>query len=171
MINMTPPYTPELLPKVQLLITKYLNPNSVVLEVGSGYSTPWLAGLCGELTSLEHDEAWYAAVTLALKDCNLGGDLVLTPAYRFIRYIDELEDNSHNLVYIDCLDNYRIQCLTHAIPKLKKGGWMVLDDSHWEILWPAKSLLANWDSVCMSGDHERHTGETCFHQTTIFYKP
>ena len=60
------PDAPWLTPEAIRLLDSMLRPSDIGAEFGSGRSTLWLARRCAHLTSVEHDEAWYATVSATL---------------------------------------------------------------------------------------------------------
>lgn len=98
-----------------------------VFEFGAGASTAWLAKRAGTVISVEHHADWhkmisplvegFANVTLWRRD--LPGD-------GYIGAIDEA-GGKFDLIVID--GRRRIECLRRAIPHLKAGGVILLDDS------------------------------------------
>ena len=53
-IEIKPPYVPELLPVVQLIVERILADGGDVFEYGSGFSTLWLAEFA-DVVTVEHD--------------------------------------------------------------------------------------------------------------------
>ena len=179
-MRITPPLTPELLPevahKIEGLLLSLNSPR--VLELGSGWSTLWFAGLGSiRVDSLEHDHGWYHDVNDALEEYRLKASVSLEDENNFPLVVEGFPDNSFDLVLIDCVDSQRLPCLIAAQSKVKPGGYIVLDDSHWDPgpgkadLSKAFSILASWEQETLSGQHKRKTGETAFHQTTFFRRP
>lgn len=125
-----------------------------VFEWGSGGSTLFLANLGAKSTSIEHDPAWYARVAPRLAarldrpelrliqpapvDCPHAAD---DPAQygssdprfsgmsfeAYVHAIDRFADESFDLVLID--GRARPACIRRAIPKVRRGGWLVLDNA------------------------------------------
>lgn len=167
-----PPFTPELLPEVQAKIEAYLRSlpsKATVLELGAGWSTVWLAqmGFLG-VTSVENNLDWYLEVRSTL--ANLGLSVSLLHRYPTPELIREFPNNYFDLVYVDCIDPAREPCALAARDKVKIGGWLVLDDSHWEMLQTTVAAMKGWGSLSIEGTHLRKSGERHFHRTTIFKK-
>lgn len=178
-----PPYMPELLAEVQARIEAFIGEARrslppaagyapAVLEFGSGWSTIWFGLLGCAITSFEHDPDWFAEVFRVLEEQQAAG-----LCHRFARvqlaqpYIfppSPWKGHTYDLVYVDCVDECRVPCVEVSMGLLRSGGMFVLDDSHWEILKPAREMLSIWPSETISGQHARKTGEVCFHQTTIY---
>jgi hypothetical protein len=123
----------------------------VVFEYGSGGSTLFFSGKAGKLISTEHDESWYnvvskripstAHIELVTPEPNPGARSYTTtsnssmnPAYagqdfsNYVRTIDKYADGTFDLVLVD--GRARASCIAHAIPKVRKGGYIMLDNSY-----------------------------------------
>lgn len=174
-----PPYTPELLSAVQEDVAAFLRTLPTerpprpprVLEFGAGWSTVWFAQLGADVVSVEHSGRWFAEVARALARLYLRADLRLVAPDDFPAQAAEFPDGHFSLVLVDCIDGQRLPCVAASLSKLRPGGLLVLDDSHWDMLRPAFDLLTGWDRWAQSGMHTRKTGEVKYHQTTIFVRP
>lgn len=135
-------------------LDRYLEPSHVCLEWGSGRSTPWFASRVGHLTSVESDPPWHAQIDRLLSATNVSNvdhrlieaDLLLTFAmattssqvsdlHRYAEVAREFEDKSLDFVLID--GAARDLCLVEAIPKIRAGGILALDNANW--LFPSDS--------------------------------
>lgn len=134
-----------------------LSKSSRVFEYGGGGSTLFFANRVKEVITVEHNKEWYAILTKIVKDKSISnwhgflieagaGDLVpqadkSNPDHYssgdqpskgknyadYVKCIDQYEDNSFDLVSVD--GRSRPSCIKHAIPKIKKGGYLLLDNS------------------------------------------
>jgi len=124
-----------------------VQPGFVVFEFGSGASTPWFAERTAYIYSVESDPDWHAAVWEALKPIGCY-ELTLCPVedkYGSQHYADQIKqqpDESVDLVFID--GKARPHCLLAAKPKVKPGGWMVMDDLTYNPVKTALHLLDDW---------------------------
>lgn len=85
----------------------------------------------------------------------------MRPQYRdYIGAIDGFADGYFDIIAVDGKE--RVGCTVHAVPKLKAGGVLVLDDSEREEYEEVFALLSAW-SACRLGFGLR--------QTTLFVKP
>lgn len=143
-----------------------------VLELGAGRSTAWLAARAGSVLSWESDGAWAGQVREQVAARGFANVLLRevsiddTP-----RELAELPSDSLDVVLIDCLESSGVKRLDLLVPAgrlLRRGGWLVLDDSDRKHLWPAAELLRGWR-------RERHVGIKPFPlmalETTLFQKP
>jgi hypothetical protein len=138
-------------------LESHLRPDMRVFEYGSGGSSLFFARRVREGISIEHDPAWAAEVKQALVDQRLanwtvqlvepsndgsGGDPSDPASYTssdapqvgrsfraYAAAIDKFPDDSFDLVMID--GRARPACFVHARPKVKPGGWLLLDNADW----------------------------------------
>jgi hypothetical protein len=128
-------------------LRSYLRPEMDVFEYGSGGSTIFLASRVVELVSVEHDLEWYTKTTRRLEDLGLQCTYLLRepvagaderfrstdPAYRemsfepYVKAIDACDDGTFDLVIVD--GRARPACAIRAIPKVRAGGYLLLDDA------------------------------------------
>lgn len=173
-MKIVPPYTPELLHEVQVRIRVFLENRKSprVLELGSGWSTIWFAHMA-QVLSLEHSEDWYREVARAYEEeVGFVPNLILTEPCNFPRIMQQMRREYYDLIYVDCIDEVRGACTFASIPLLRQGGWLVLDDTHWDLWRQILLNLRNYgfrDEV-YSGTHLRKDGQTHFHHTTILTK-
>lgn len=169
-----PPYTPELLLVVQYAVENILGGSGIVFEYGSGYSTLWFAQLA-DVVSVEHDEEWSNEVIRALIET--GPDWPDKVAYMLVGkenmpgIIHKYHYDAFDLVLVDCVANQRNRAVKAAMPHVKLGGWLLLDDSHWPTLKESRELLKEWPCTIVRGPHIRHTGVTRYHQTSMYQRP
>jgi precorrin-6B methylase 2 len=129
----------------------HLTKEMVVFEYGSGGSTLFFAQRVKKVTSIEHNKKWYKLVTKKIKQNNLKNcECILkepenwelkTKAIKgyssnkdmehtFVKYVNSINNfkkKSLDIVFID--GRARNSCISHAIPKIKKGGYLILDNS------------------------------------------
>lgn len=160
-----PPYTPELLPSVQIAIRKYVYPGCKVLELGSGWSTIWFAMMNCSVVSVEHDVDWYAEVNRVLVLERLTAHVLRVEPEQFPNIVTATSEC--DIIFVDCIDEQRIPCIREAVHKVRVGGILVVDDTHWEKMKPVWDIV-NWGGENIRGMHTRKTGETLLHQTTIY---
>lgn len=135
------PDAPWLTLKAVDFIASILHKECLGLEYGSGRSTVWFAARVKHLVSIEHNPDWYALVTdkiqhLGLK--NVEYHFYPKPAEssnfqgllssNYVLASESLKPNSLDFVLVDGI--VRPACAIRAIPLLKKGGWLILDDAN-----------------------------------------
>lgn len=153
-------------------LRRRLGPESRVFEYGSGGSTLFFAKSAGSVVSMEHDPRWFRRVADALAAAGLtNASLRLAepgpgPSKdygsgrrgwkrrdfgAYVRAIDAEPDASFDAVLVD--GRSRVACVRHAMPKVKPGGLLVLDDSQraryrvaWRVLdaagWKRRSFFS-----------------------------
>jgi predicted O-methyltransferase YrrM len=130
------PDAPWLTPEAIRLLDSMMRPSDTGAEFGSGRSTLWLAQRCAHLTSVEHDEEWYARVSRTLADEGItqvdyqchprdasdaaGGRSAYVQAARF------LGDESIDFALVDGV--YRDYVTSFLLPKIRPGGILVVDN-------------------------------------------
>jgi len=128
-----------------------------VFEYGSGGSTLFWITRVKETISVEHDTSWYSNMknhpdTQAAQNFryilaepandpefgkkrfeNPDDYISADPAYKgknfeeYAKSIDSYPDNYFDIVVVD--GRARPSCIKHGIPKLKKNGWLIIDNS------------------------------------------
>jgi predicted O-methyltransferase YrrM len=98
-----------------------------VLELGGGNSTLWFLGKGAHLTTLESSTEWAEFIKGKVAHDNLmvlGQDAVAA-------YLQNLPDGSFDLVLVDCKAAVmnRNDAVRIGRSKVRKGGWLVLDNS------------------------------------------
>jgi len=169
---LTYPYRPYLSPGAIgffALVLQYplLPPWATAFEWGSGGSTIWLAERCRSLVSIEHDPEWHHLVEGKLHEMGLEADLRFVREERYAEAIGGYPDKTLDLVFVDGIDRTRSECVARAIPKVKPGGWLILDDTHWAKLKPAREQLAEWPHFIAIG-YKDHNGKRIRTQTTFY---
>ena len=137
-----------------------LNKESKVFEYGVGGSTIFLSKRVGELISVEHDSEWFLRTQKVISDMKdfkwtgylkepqatetpIIGDGADPSLYTttdeslsgqsfkdYVTTIDIYEDKYFDLILID--GRSRPSCFVHALPKIKDGGYIVLDNAERE---------------------------------------
>lgn len=116
-----------------------LQPGWRGIEFGSGYSTPWLARRLGFLLSIEDDAAWHARVAQLLADTETTG-VVRHELRQGSAYADlaEFIDGFFDFALVDGSD--RAACVAAALPKIRRCGWVYLDNSDKDMTRPDGDL-------------------------------
>ncbi len=121
-----------------------LDPGKKILEFGSGNSTLWFLEKKGNVTSFEHCKDWYKTVKEYAESASF--DKQVMEQFNFQNtqkeatwsLLNKIENESFDLILVDGANDYnnRNECIKKSISKLKKGGWMVLDNSDHPNNWP-----------------------------------
>ena len=129
-----------------------------VLEFGSGGSTVFFLQRKANLVTFEHSEVWIEKLKPKLQTYdNLKINLVnyvrretASNAHeQYLHGLEEVRDNSLDLVLVD--GRHRVECIRASIPKVKKNGYIILDDSDRPEYSEAFELLTEWESFVISG--------------------
>ena len=150
----------------------YLKPDMHVFEYGAGGSTLYFAKRVRHVVSVEHDEGFHGLVSGILSRRAIGNcELLLHKAepcgkddddfasyqekYKgwcfgtYVKAIDAYPDRSFDLVLVD--GRARMACVRRALPKLKPGGALMLDNSDRPAYAQAGGLLAGIPPLHMPG--------------------
>jgi hypothetical protein len=126
-------------------LSSWLRPGYHGLEWGSGRSTLWFARRVACLVSVEHDENYYREVSTRLKKSGLSN-----VDYRhcsdesgYLAVGENLPPLSLDFVLVDGIA--RDRCALAAVPRLKPGGLLILDNSNWYL--PSQSRSPNSRSL------------------------
>jgi hypothetical protein len=139
-------------------LLKRLPPNPVVFEYGSGGSTLFWLKHGARCTSVEHDAQWFALMRQRIgnndrldyrlippdvEPVSVDADPADPRAYRsadvafanqtfrnYARQIDKFPNQHFDVVLID--GRARPSCLMHSVPKVKRGGLLILDNAERE---------------------------------------
>ena len=135
------PEMPWFAPAAILRLDEILQLDWIAFEWGSGRSTPWIARRVKFLTSIETSTEWFERIRQQPRVNYLVRFVPLDSPYA----IDGLLNNSLDLIVID--GEERRACLAHALPKIKPGGWLVIDDFESLIYREIRALVCAWPGV------------------------
>lgn len=158
--------------KAKKWLVSFLKPNMVVFEYGSGGSTIFFARRVRKIISVEYQLSWFFGVWIALwgrgifnfrlhlarpeRGAKIKRDYMSSDPNinsfsfkKFVTTIDQYSDHYFDLVFVD--GRARNQCVKHAIPKVKKGGYLMLDDSDREIYQVGKNYLLKYKQTKLDG--------------------
>lgn len=113
-------------------------------EWGSGGSTIWLSQRTKDVITLEHDAGWVEKIQAELDEYGITNvSLLHRPLVGgYVEYIDGFPDEHFDIIMVD--GRQRSDCLRHAIPKLRCGGALVLDNSERAEYQEAQKMVAHW---------------------------
>lgn len=126
-----------------------------VFEYGGGGSTLWLEDRSATVTVVEHDGQWQKRLaaqlsptaTLLFRPPTAAGTIPSAAASgyfdHYVAAIDEQLDDSLDLVIVD--GRARVACVRRALPKVKPGGLLVLDDTDRARYRIAAEMLSGWE--------------------------
>lgn len=150
-----------------------LNPTFVVFEWGSGASTGWVARRARFVYTVEDVCEWAEVVLAYLDDHGIynaqmicvpehgtwqigpgGLRMILLPIqderyYSYVRATQLFPNECFDVMLVDgCALQWarlRANCVFEAIPKLKPGGWLMLDDAHRPEYAAVHDALGTWE--------------------------
>lgn len=145
-----------------------IQPDWVCFEWGSGGSTVWLAELARQVVSIEHNKEWYDTTNEWLKQYGLEDKAIVNLrelGNGYADYILKYPDAYFDLIEIDGRE--RALCLKYALPKLKPGGILVIDNSEREQYQASmnEAGIKKWEHVDFFSGHS--DGWT----TSVYFKP
>jgi precorrin-6B methylase 2 len=108
-------------------IARELDRTSRVLEFGAGMSTRWFAMRSGSVLSLEADPRWLERVQVALSSKGLDNVELRLRTPDNIADLTGIADQSFDFVLVDGVSRH--ECVVAALPKLKPGGRLYLDNT------------------------------------------
>ena len=138
--------------RVISVLEAHLTPSSRVFEFGGGGSTLWFSERAGTVVTVEHDEGWFPLLEGAVASLNHVTVQHRTKDENFASYvgaIEEYHDGWFDVVVVDGRE--RVRCLREAMPKVKPGGLLLLDDSDRPRYSEAHELAATWPSRTFKG--------------------
>lgn len=115
-------------------LDRILSKESIVWEVGSGYSTLWLSDRALRVTSIEASEDWYRILKAMLEKENISNvDLRFEWIANRMSDFRDVEDHSLDLLFVD--GGPRGACLANGFCKVRSGGYIYLDNWDNQHLW------------------------------------
>ena len=116
----------------------WLSKTDAGLEFGSGRSTVWLADRTKSLISIEDNKEWFDKMSLRVKELD-----IKNVDYRFCKTnaeekpsdsdyckpLAEFPDANFDYILVD--GTYRDYIALNALPKLRTGGLMIVDNANW----------------------------------------
>lgn len=139
---------PWIVPESLDHLKRIIQPDWKVFEWGSGGSTVFWSKHCQQVISIEHNSEWIMRTTelLTKHDCKdnrtlhyvagvLDANGQMHHLTSFRNYADAILSFVHlepyDLIYIDGEASSRGWCLTHALSRVRQGGYLLLDNSNW----------------------------------------
>lgn len=153
-------------------LSKTLTQTMSIFEWGSGGSTVFFSQRAKEVVTVEHDADWFVQVDGALLRKGVGNvNLMLAeprnaesvePLYcssdarfqgqtflDYVRRIDAFPDEHFDVVIVD--GRARNHCISHALSKIKRGGYLLLDNSEREEYVKGWRIIQHWPTLKIEG--------------------
>lgn len=177
-------------------LEKILTKDTRVFEYGAGGSTLFFARRVGQVFSIEHDRTWGRKVVEAiesrgLRNCQVrlveptsddppGGkdpsdpESYVSSDAKFIgesfknyaTSVDEYPDGCFDLIVLD--GRARPSCFKHAAPKVRKGGFVILDNAERPHYSYIHQQMDSWNWIKHGffgpGPHNIYFWQTCIWQ-------
>lgn len=103
-----------------------------VLEIGMGGSTIFYGRRCGTVISLETNKDWFDRTRQKVNELNLHNccSFLMGGTEEIVNYFKGNSDGSYDLVAVDPdpVVADRLTVAMAALPKIKPGGWLLLDN-------------------------------------------
>jgi predicted O-methyltransferase YrrM len=126
------------------IISSLLLPTDHILEFGSGRSTIWFANRVEKVISVENQADWFKVVEEQLKTINRKVDFVLIEdgEHQLAKYREKIGAIPNESIDICLVDGGpRALAAVESLPKVKRGGFMIIDNANWFI--PSESKTPN----------------------------
>jgi hypothetical protein len=173
--ELTHPNEPWISPDAVRFCATHLSYTEIGLEWGSGCSTRWYAKRLKTLLSIESDPHWHAKVNRTIRrlpnvECRFIPlehplDEPTKPDYdplpEYVAVAKQFLDDSLDFVVVD--GHYRQACVKQALPKLKPGGLLLVDDFGFVPSLQEWGVPCSWPVV--------HKSSNSYKDTIIWRKP
>lgn len=130
--------------KAKEYLDSILNSEMIVFEYGSGSSTLYFSRRVKKIFSLENEKKWYDSLNRYIDNLNINNieyrlieevnsetDSIYMSSNKnfeeYVKFIDSFPDNNFDIIVVD--GRARKACIKHAISKLKKNGYLLVDNS------------------------------------------
>lgn len=144
--------------------------DKIVFEYGLGSSSIWYALRGAELFGVDHDPVWYEVVRDQLNKLKTKNSqrLALCPdKSNYVAAIRFMATPAFDMVVVDG-EYWRDECVKAALPFIKKGGYMIVDNWMQPSVWMAseetQKLLLSYPVQIF-----RHTTHHRDWQTALVY--
>ena len=126
----------------------------------------------GRVGSREDEDEWFRFVSAGVRLRHLGNcNLRLETFDSAISYVGSLPNGSFDFVIVDCHEPQlggRLRCVEAAVEKVRRGGWLVLDDSDRLAYRYLPAVISTWPVRRFVGFRPRPLVAV---ETSIFRRP
>lgn len=142
-------------------LEEHITKDMIGFEFGSGRSTLFFCRQCKNLTSVEDSKEWFDIVTNKLKEHNIhnikriliekGKSIGISQRAEFPEYANEISkypDEHFDFILVDGSDRWN--CFKNSIPKIKKGGFLILDNSDSRHLLGFRDYVKGWEHIFLT---------------------
>ncbi|MBK7967150.1 MAG: class I SAM-dependent methyltransferase [Bacteroidetes bacterium] len=135
-----------------------VKPGMTVVEAGGGNSSLWFLERNTMVTTYEHSSDWAGFIQKTVRENPLrfhekNFNIKVMQGQSAIADMALIPDQSLDIVLVDCMNDFtrRNDCMEVLMSKVKKGGWMVLDNSDNPVNWVGADLLKGKEMRRFSG--------------------
>jgi predicted O-methyltransferase YrrM len=139
-------------------LDKIFRPGMKVLELGGGNSSLWFLERGANLTTYEHSSDWGTYLTSRINskpEFYYTGkmNLKIMQGEETVRDLESHDDHTFDIILVDSMNDFtrRNDCMRAAMKKVKKGGWLILDNSDNPVNWRGADLLNGKDMIKFTG--------------------
>lgn len=177
--------------QAKVFLDTILNKEMQVFEYGSGSSTLYFSRRVNKIYSVENDKKWFEYLNDYLEQKKVNNvvsslfEAIACPnenkiygstssEYKnadfkeYVTAIDAFPDENFDIILVD--GRARNACIKHALPKLKKGGWLIVDNSERKDYFEGHDFLFDsslWQKYSFAGPTPYSFG---FSETSLFRK-
>lgn len=138
----------------------------------------WLVDHGASLTVVEHHPEWAKQLRESLpksvelmhvppaNEGNVKSGIESGYFDEYVNVAEKYPNATFDLVIVD--GRARVECATHALPKIKPGGMLLLDDSDRPRYRPVHEVLRGWPGVSVRG---LKTGNPVPATTSVWQRP
>jgi len=112
------------------ILENFLKPSDIGFEFGSGSSSVWLAKKTQYLTTVENDPGWTKKVQELILRNGLTEKIRLVEVAKnpkdYIAPVRDIQNESLDYGFVDGF--YRDECILALVPKIKRGGVLIVDN-------------------------------------------
>jgi predicted O-methyltransferase YrrM len=166
------PERPWMVPQAIGWLGRRIRSDWQVVELGSGRSTVWLGRRAGNVVAYEDNDWWIERARELVAERGLANvEIRHLPVRAYAGELARLGDESLDLVVVDFLEApnaERVDAVRAGMGKVRRGGYLLLDDSDRPSYAPAYELLAGWRERRFTGVKDGWP-EAC--ETAIFRRP
>lgn len=155
---------PWLVPSAIEWLDRYLTKDMLAFEWGMGGSTLWYAQRVRILYCVDSDPEWFQKTVADLDQlpqcCEVLTHFIsLDDGNKYTDVINQYPSSCFDYIAVD--GRRRVECIQHAIPYLKSGGVLLLDNSERPEYKPGIDLMQTWKHIDFVDEW----------QTSIYVKP
>ena len=139
-------------------LDEIVQPGMKVIEAGGGNSSLWFLQKKTMLTTYEHSSDWAGFIQKTvranpMKFHEKNFKIKVMQGEAAIGDMSLIPDGSLDIVLVDCMNDFtrRNHCIKVLMSKVKKGGWMILDNSDNPVNWVGADLLKGKEMRRFSG--------------------